>query len=188
LVEKTQGYGVYCKHPTGKDVIPVEITISEDISSEYFGLVRNILEHDEFRKLIHYKQHYGTTRFMHSLNVSYLSWSMARRLGFDESVAARAGLLHDFCVYDFKEKLPKGEIQAFYHPKVAAKTSGEHFDLYEIERQAILSHMFPLGPLPKSREAWLISCMDKFCACTEFFRVKVALSRRDRVTICAAAS
>jgi uncharacterized protein len=167
-------------------VIPVEITISDDISSEFYSLVQNILEHEEFRKLIYYKQHHGTTRFMHSLNVSYLSWRMARKLGLDERVAARAGLLHDFCVYDFREKLPDGEVQAFYHPKVAARTSGEHFELYEIERQAILSHMFPLGPLPRSKEAWLISCMDKFCACTEFLRVKVALARRNRVVVCAA--
>lgn len=161
----------------------MEITLSDDISADFLGLVRTILEDEEFRKLIRYRQHYQTTRFMHSLNVSYLSWYMARRLGLDERVAARAGLLHDFCVYDFKDKLPKGQIQAFYHPKVAARTSQERFTLYEKERQAILSHMFPLGPLPKSREAWVISCMDKFCACTEFFQVNVALARKNRVMI-----
>jgi uncharacterized protein len=167
-------------------VIPVEITVSEDISTEFFDLVWHILEDEEFRKLHGYTQHCGTTRFMHSLNVSYLSWWVARKLGMDERIAARAGLLHDFCVYDFREKLPGGQLQAFYHPKVAARTSGEHFTLHEKERQAILSHMFPLGPLPRSREAWVISCMDKFCACAEFLRVRVALARRDRVVVCAA--
>lgn len=161
----------------------MEITISDDISAEFLGLVRNILEDSEFCKLIRYRQHYQTTRFMHSLNVSYLSWYTAKKFGLNERVAARAGLLHDFCVYDFKDKLPKGQIQAFYHPKVAAQTSQERFAIYEKERQAILSHMFPLGPLPRSREAWVISCMDKFCACTEFLQVNVALARKNRVKI-----
>ena len=101
---------------------------------------------------------------MHSLNVSYISWLIARKLGWDAQTAARAGLLHDFCVYDFKDKLPKGEIQAYYHPRVAASTSERHFLISDKERQAILSHMFPLGPLPESREAWLISLADKLCA------------------------
>jgi uncharacterized protein len=164
----------------------MEITLSDDIDAEYLLLVRGILENEEFRKLTRYKQHFQTTRFMHSLNVSYLSWCAAKKLGLDARVAARAGLLHDFCVYDFRDKLPRGQLQAFYHPKVAAKTSAEHFVLYEKERQAILSHMFPLGPVPRSREAWIISCVDKFCACTEFFKLNVALSRHDRVMIACA--
>lgn len=166
-----------------KDVMPMDITVSDDISAEFLDLVQSILENPEFKKLNFYKQHLKTTRFMHSLNVSYISWLVAKKFGWDASIAARAGLLHDFCVYDFKDKLPKGQIQAFYHPKVAAKTSDEHFELYEKERQAILSHMFPLGPMPRSREAWVITCIDKFCACTEFCRVNVALSRGNRVVV-----
>jgi uncharacterized protein len=161
----------------------VEITISDDIDAGFLEHVQPILNDEEFRKLHGYRQHRQTTRFMHSLNVSYLSWYLARKLGLDESAAARAGLLHDFCLYDFSEKLPDGQIQAFYHPKVAEKNSRERFSLYEKESDAILSHMFPLGPMPRSREAWIISCVDKFCACTEYFRLNVALSRRNRVIV-----
>lgn len=161
----------------------MDITVSDDTAAEFLGLVQHILDDSEFRKLVFYKQHLKTTRFMHSLNVSYLSWLTARKFGWDESAAARAGLLHDFCLYDFKEKLPKGEFQPFYHPKVAARTSDERFQIYEKERQAILSHMFPLGPLPRSREAWVISCMDKLCAVTEACRCNIALARRNRVVI-----
>ena len=102
----------------------MEITVADDISAEYRGLVQSILDNPEFKKLQRYKQHFQTTRFMHSLNVSYISWLIARKLGWDAQTAARAGLLHDFCVYDFKDKLPKGEIQAYYHPRVAAGRHG----------------------------------------------------------------
>lgn len=161
----------------------MDITVSDDIDAEFLELVQNILADREFKKLALYKQHFQTTRFMHSLNVSYLSWRTAKKFGLDANVAARAGLLHDFCVYDFSDKLPDGEFQAFYHPKVAAETSDERFHIYEKERQAILSHMFPLGPLPKSREAWIISCIDKMCAITEACRLNIALARRNRVII-----
>ena len=114
---------------------------------------------------------------------AYISWLIARKLGWDAQTAARAGLLHDFCVYDFKDKLPKGEIQAYYHPRVAASTSERHFLISDKERQAILSHMFPLGPLPESREAWLISLADKLCAISEFCCFRIALARRHKVVI-----
>ena len=61
----------------------MEITVADDISAEYRGLVQSILDNPEFKKLQRYKQHFQTTRFMHSLNVSYISWLIARKLGWD---------------------------------------------------------------------------------------------------------
>ena len=92
-------------------------------------------------------------------------------------MAARAGLLHDFCLYDFREKPPTGAcFQAFYHPRVAAKNSQEVFGISEREKSAILSHMFPLGPVPKNREAWIITMADKICASMEYCHIYIALS------------
>ena len=101
----------------------MDIKVTEDISSEFVEIVRDILEDEEFRKLSGYIQHVKTTRLIHSLNVSYISWKMARKLGCDEWTAARAGLLHDFFLYRFSDPKPVKEFQAFYHPKVAARNS-----------------------------------------------------------------
>ena len=60
--------------------------------------------------------------------------------------------------------------------------SMEHFDISEKERDAILSHMFPLGPLPKSREAWLITIADKLCAAAELCSIAIALAKRGKVS------
>lgn len=159
----------------------MDITVSEDIDAGFLEDVECILHNSEFKKLSGYIQHKNTTRLMHSLNVAYLSWHMAKRMGCDARTAARAGMLHDFCLFEFSEKAD--ESQVFHHPKAAAETSQEHFEITEKERQAILSHMFPLGPLPTSREAWIISCADKFCAVTERFRIGVALFRKNRVMV-----
>ena len=132
----------------------MDITVSDEVSQEYHALVKNILCNREFLKLSLYTHHQWTTRLMHSINVSYLSWFIARKLGCDEKAAARAGLLHDFCPYDFRAKTPTGEHQAFYHPKAAADNSAAHFDVTDRELDAILSHMFPLGPLPRNKEDW----------------------------------
>lgn len=120
---------------------------------------------------------------MHSVNVSYLSWMIAKKLGCDEKTAARAGLLHDFCPYDFDERTPTGEHQAFYHPKAAAENSQQTFDISSKERDAILTHMFPLGPIPKNKEAWIITLADKICATFELCHIAVALARCNRVAI-----
>ena len=107
----------------------MDITVSDEVSQEYHALVKNILCNREFLKLSLYTHHQWTTRLMHSINVSYLSWFIARKLGCDEKAAARAGLLHDFCPYDFRAETPTGEHQAFYHPKAAADNSAAHFDV-----------------------------------------------------------
>ena len=166
--------------------MPMDITISEDIDAEFLECVAEILRNREFQKLVFYRQHYNTTRLLHSLNVSYISWRLAKKFRLDARCAARAGLLRDFFLYDFKDPKPTREPQAFYHPKVAAYNSTAHFQISEKERAAILSHMFPLGPVPNSREAWVISCADKFCAALELFQMPVALSRPGRVNIKAA--
>lgn len=164
----------------------MDIQVSEEVSSAYLSEVRNILENEEFLSLSFYVHHQWTNRLMHSINVSYLSWIIARKLGCDASAAARAGLLHDFCPYDFKEKTPTGEYQAFYHPKVAAKNSLEIFDISERERDAILTHMFPLGPVPRNKEAWIITLADKICASVELCHIAIALARHSRVVVVSA--
>lgn len=157
------------------------IKISKEVAEQYRKDVEKILNNPDFQKLRFYRQHNSTNRLMHSLNVSYLSWWIARKFGCNEKVAARAGLLHDFCLYDFSKTPPDGEFQAFFHPKVAAENSIEHFDITEKERDAILSHMFPLGPLPNSKEAWIVSFADKVCATAELCSIAIALARHGRV-------
>lgn len=164
----------------------MDILVSEDVSSAYLSEVEHILKNEKFLSLSLYEHHQWTNRLMHSINVSYLSWIIARKLGCDASAAARAGLLHDFCPYDFKVKTPTGEHQAFYHPKAAAKNSLQTFDISDRERDAILTHMFPLGPVPKNREAWIVTLADKICATLEVCHISVALARCNRIVIVSA--
>ena len=163
----------------------MELTFNGQIEPGYIKEVKDILENRELMQLGAFSHHQSTSRLMHSINVSYISWHIARKLGCDARMAARAGLLHDFCLYDFREKPPTGGFQAFYHPRVAARNSQEVFGISEREKSAILSHMFPLGPVPKNREAWIITMADKICASMEYCHIYIALERGRRVVVAA---
>ena len=162
---------------------PFSVRQEQEIPAEFLDLISDILSNPEFLTLDSYSHHPGASRLVHSMNVSYLAWKMAKRRGYDERAAARIGLLHDFCPYDFEDRTPTGEHQAFYHPKAAAWTSEEQFGIDERVRSIILTHMFPLGPMPKCREAWVVTCADKLCASLELVRIPFALSWRQRVMV-----
>ena len=50
-----------------------------------------------------YIQHGSTTTLDHSIAVSYLAYRLARKLDLDYISVARAGLLHDFYLYDWHD-------------------------------------------------------------------------------------
>lgn len=162
--------------------------MSEEIAKEYLSEVQHIFADQEFLSLSQYVHHQWTNRLMHSINVSYLSWLIAKKLRCDEKAAAKAGLLHDFCPYDFGKRTPTGEHQAFFHPKAAAANSLQKFELSQREVNAILTHMFPLGPVPRNKEAWIITLADKICATMELCHVAIALARRNRVVVVSASA
>ena len=138
----------------------MDITISGDTDSEFLECVDDILRNREFRKLVCYKQHFNTTRFLHCLNVSYIFLAPGKKIpALDARTAARAGLLHDFCPYDFKEPVPTAEsIRPFYHPQGGClQTARPISRLLKRSMRPFCPHMFPLGPIPTSREAWIIT-------------------------------
>ena len=82
---------------------------------EYIGIVKNILENDNFKKIDNLS-HHGTSRLNHSLRVSYFSYKLSKLLHLDKRKVARAGLLHDFFltnITDNKTKL----VSVFKHSK-----------------------------------------------------------------------
>jgi uncharacterized protein len=142
---------------------------------EYMSLICDILDNKSFRRLAEYHQHLGTSRLQHSIHVSYLAWKLARLCSADEVCAARAGLLHDFCLYDFHA--PDKHCEFIKHPFKAAENTQRHFFISEKEYAAIVSHMFPAGPMPTSAAGWLITIADKICAVQEFWTGFVTLLR-----------
>ena len=136
---------------------------------DYMSLVLDILDNSKFQKT-NTCRHHGLTRYEHSLRVSYYSYVLAKKLRLDYKSVARAGLLHDFFITeDLKESYRK--ISAFVHPYIALTNACKYFELNEMEKDIIITHMFPTLPhkVPKYLESWLVRLVDKVVATYEFY-------------------
>jgi len=136
--------------------------------NEYVGIVNDILENTVFLKLKNYK-HHGDNRYNHCLRVSYYSYKVARKLHMNKIACARAGLLHDFFLINNQELKFSRRIKVlFEHPKYAYINSSKHFNVNKLEKNIILSHMFPIGLyLPIYAESILVDLIDDFVSIYE---------------------
>ena len=89
---------------------------------EFMEVVGHLISHPRFQKLDGIVQHYHSTRLEHSVNVSYTSYKIAKKLGWDAESTARGGLLHDFFYYDWRvTKFNKSH--AWVHPRIAVRNA-----------------------------------------------------------------
>ena len=136
--------------------------------NEYASIVEDLVSSSEFNKLKGYRHHYGVSRYEHSVNVSYYSFIVCKKIGLNCHAAARAGLLHDFFHYEcHKEKKGFWE-HAQLHPKIALINAGQLTTLSELEKDIILSHMFLSSMvIPRYLESYIVSAVDKISAICE---------------------
>lgn len=133
---------------------------------EYKCVTQDILSNREFKKIDSYK-HHGITRLEHCRRVSFYSYKLCKRLGLDYVSAARGGLLHDFFMNGYREK---GRTELLLnHPNIALCNSEKHFELNEVEKDIIKSHMFPvnINVIPKYKESYIVTLVDKIACIYE---------------------
>lgn len=138
---------------------------------EYYEHIADLLELDEVQALKEFRHHIMTTRYQHSLNVSYYNYRLCRMLGLDAASAARAGLLHDLYFYETRHytRRKPGIRHARYHPMVALEHAQELLPLNEREQDMIEKHMWPVTlSRPRYAETYVITLVDKYCAVIEF--------------------
>lgn len=137
-------------------------------NKEYIYLVDDILENKDFLKL-KWNKHHGLNRFEHSVKVSYFSYVITKFLKLNYKETARAGLLHDF--FDNNDLIGnKKKFSVFFHPYKSLENATSLFYLSDMEKDIIITHMFPLLPhkIPKYFESWIVSLVDKIVASYEF--------------------
>jgi uncharacterized protein len=103
------------------------------------------------------------------LSVAEKSLEISRKLHIkvDAESMVKVALLHDYFLYDWHDKNhPK--LHGFRHATIAANNAMRDFGLTKKEYRAIRTHMFPLNlRLPTSREAFILTLADKYCATLE---------------------
>ncbi|HCX04542.1 MAG TPA: phosphohydrolase [Clostridiales bacterium] len=139
---------------------------------KFAKICRPIIEHKEFAKMKSIK-HHNESVYNHVVDVAYRSYKIASALNLDIKSTIRGALLHDFYLYKFNKKLRLSLVldsflHAVNHPRIALENSRKHFTVNDKESNIILSHMFPVR-IPKYREAWIVSFVDKFLAVFEYY-------------------
>ncbi|MYV16832.1 HD domain-containing protein [Furfurilactobacillus milii] len=146
--------------------------------SEYVALVSDLLARPEVQRLANFTQHHHSNRLEHSLGVSFDSYKIAKRRGWNYQAVARAGLLHDLFYYDWRTTKFDLGTHAFIHPRVSLRNAEKITELSDMEKDIILKHMFGLTmAMPKYKESLLVSLVDDYEASHEYFgplRSKVA--------------
>lgn len=135
-------------------------------------IAKDIINTKKFNELKK-ESHHGITRFLHVMRVSKHTYKISKMLHMNYVSATRAALLHDyFTELDFNGI--KGIKKGIEHPSIAYENAKKEFQINEIEKNAITSHMFPLGRvLPKYKESWVLTVVDKSVATYEYTKYKL---------------
>jgi uncharacterized protein len=146
----------------------------EGLDPEYLAAVRDILGEgsrlDEKVASMGSIRHHDDSLLRHSLTVSLASFYIAKALGLDARSTARAGLLHDFFLYDWRKA--KGAHHRTRHPRIALENARARFALNPMEEDIILSHMWPAAkPFYSYRESLLVSSIDKLVSTKDVARM-----------------
>lgn len=153
---------------------------------EWYDIVKNIINNNEFRKRLYFPHHGYYNVFTHCIKVSYDSYVFSFNKNIDSRKVAIAGLLHDFYPYlwrnesccefldncyfeklDVKKSLFKKH--GFTHGKEASLNYVKYFPEFKdpVITNAIKNHMFPLTPPPKNKVGWVVTLFDKTNAVKE---------------------
>ncbi len=170
-----------------QDKIIMEIEGRRPYENDYYEMIKDIYEHEEFIKLKDY-YHHNSSIYEHVKEVAYLSYRICKYAKLDYRSAARGALLHDYFFYDWRNHdepdLPSDKFHGLEHPRIALANARKNFSLNKIEEDIIVKHMWPLTAVPpRYKEAFIVSFADKYLSSREFVdefkkRINKRLNRR----------
>ena len=140
---------------------------------EFENIIKEIEENPTVQQMKNYVQHFDTDCYTHCKNVAYYSYLICKKYKLDYISVARAAMLHDLFLYNWRKKVSNAEVKglhAFTHPKIALINANKLFNLNDKEQDIILKHMWPVTiKLPKYKESYIVTLVDKFCAMQETY-------------------
>ena len=136
--------------------------------------IQDIVQNEKFNKLKK-ELHHGISRYDHSYRVARWTHAIGKIFRMKNNEATtRAALLHDFYIND--DLTGNGPQRLRRHPEVALENSLKYYELDNMQQDIIKTHMFPCNiEMPKYKESWLVSCVDKIVGTYEMLRFKSAL-------------
>ena len=127
------------------------------MDEEFLIIINDIINNRKFKKLKNENHHKSNNRYEHSFDVAKVTYKITKKLNLNYKSATRAALLHDFF---FKSEI-KGPKEIVFHPNFALENASKITKLNDLERNIILSHMFPIGyVIPKYKESIIVDIID----------------------------
>lgn len=148
-----------------------DLLVKIENDKDFINIIKDIIENKTVQEMKNYRQHYQTSCFEHCLVASYFCYLYCKKHHLDYFSCARAAMLHDLFLYDWRKRLNgrKG-LHAFTHPVTAYENASKLFNLNDKEKDIILKHMWPVTlPFPRYIESFIITLTDKYCAFKEIF-------------------
>lgn len=140
---------------------------------EFYNITKDLIHNPIVQQMKNYRQHYDSSCYEHCIEVAYWSYLYCKKHNLDYIAIARAAILHDLFLYDWRhsrKKLGLNGFHAFVHPQIALNNALKICDLSQKEQDIILKHMWPITVIPpKSMEAFIITFVDKYCALLESY-------------------
>lgn len=145
------------------------------MDGEFLLIIHPLLRNKTVLRLKTIVHHKVTNRLDHSIGVAYRSYKVAKRLGWNHEAVARAALMHDLFL-ETRAEIATLMIGSYNHahPRIALNNANALCQLTDREEDIILSHMFLCSlksPLPRFKESWLVTLVDKWCAIGERTRL-----------------
>ncbi|MEI7769990.1 MAG: HD domain-containing protein [Chloroflexales bacterium] len=123
---------------------------------QYQTIIADLLSHPRVVETRHH-MHHSIPKHDHMMRVVRYSYRIARLFRADRRTCARAAILHD---------LDSRLGTLANHGAIAAEVAASLGEPAEVSR-AIISHMYPLGPRPTTREGWVLVVADKIASFTD---------------------
>lgn len=143
---------------------------------EFISYILKIKEKVDIRKMLDcYIQHGNTSVYIHSRNVAYLSFKMAKSIErkfhkkIDYKTLITGAMFHDFFLYDWHKPEGRPKLHGYRHPLIASQNAQKYYNITDKEKIIIENHMWPLTltKYPNSLEAKIVCTADKCCSLKE---------------------
>lgn len=137
----------------------------------FYEISKNVINSSKYQSLKN-DYHHGLNRYGHIMHVAKGTYNICKFLHLDYVSATRGALLHDY--FNESEYLDiKGLNKPKIHPFLALNNSLKEHNLNCLEKNIIISHMYPIGKIkPVFLESWVVTFVDKIVALYEYINYK----------------
>ncbi len=154
----------------------------KDDKEEFESIIKDIVNNKTVQEMKKYRQHCNISCYEHCYRTAYYCYKICKKLHWDYVSVARAAMVHDLFLYDWRVKSDRKGLHAFTHPKAAYENASKLFDLSKKEKDIIVKHMWPVTlALPRYKESYVLTLMDKFSATKESFEFAVDCAKENQV-------